>query len=339
MTNKINIWFLVSHRDGSIEDETYGLAAEGRRIFKDIGNAGYLTAVAIGTNLDEDFETLGSYGVDRVIYITHDSLTRYHGELFSKCLFDVLEKHRPSMMLMAQGDITEDLAPRLSVMSGGQLVTHAVDFRVKNSEGAVAIRPVANGHLFEEIKVRMDPFPIISFIPSVLNSPEPETGRKIELLMERPEIDISSLKTQIIEVLEASPEELDLEDSDIIVAGGRGAGKGEKFELIHELAQVLEGTVGGTRPVVEWENLPYERQIGQTGKTVSPSLLLNCGISGANEYTAGIEKAKHVIAVNKDPRARIFRFADLGIIGDLHEILPLLIERLKEKHVQGIGKV
>jgi electron transfer flavoprotein alpha subunit len=93
---------------------------------------------------------------------------------------------------------------------------------------------------------------------------------------------------------------------------------------------MLEGTIGGTRPVIDWGTLPYERQIGQTGKTVSPALLFSCGISGANEHTAGIEKAKQVIAINKDPRARIFRFADLGIIGDLHEILPHLIERLKE---------
>ena len=99
--------------------------------------------------------------------------------------------------------------------------------------------------------------------------------------------------------------------------------------MIHELARVLGGLVGGTRPVIDWQTLPFERQIGQTGKTVFPRLIVTCGISGANEFTAGMEEAQRVIAIDLDPRARIFRFADLGVVGDVHEILPLLIERLK----------
>ena len=107
-------------------------------------------------------------------------------------------------------------------------------------------------------------------------------------------------------------------------------GKGPDFEIIHELARIVGGSVGGTRPVIDWQTLPYERQIGQTGKTVAPRLIINCGISGANEYTAGMETSRTVVAINTDPRARIFRFSDLGIIGDVHTLLPLLIERIKE---------
>ena len=106
-------------------------------------------------------------------------------------------------------------------------------------------------------------------------------------------------------------------------------GRDKAFDLIHELAGTLGGSVGGTRPVIDWQTLPFERQIGQTGKTVSPRLIITCGISGANEFTAGMEDAQLVITVDKDRRARIFRFADLGVVGDVREILPLLIERLK----------
>jgi electron transfer flavoprotein alpha subunit len=123
---------------------------------------------------------------------------------------------------------------------------------------------------------------------------------------------------------------VDLEEADVVVSGGRGVGKGEGFDALRTLAQLLGGAIGGTRPVIDWQILPYECQIGQTGKTVSPRLLFTCGISGANEFTAGMEKSRRVIAVNKDPNARIFRFADLGLIGDVHEILPVLIARLKE---------
>ena len=108
-------------------------------------------------------------------------------------------------------------------------------------------------------------------------------------------------------------------------------GRGEGFEAIHDLARAIGGSVGGTRPIIDWGLLPYERQIGQTGKYVSPRLIVNCGISGANEYTAGMEKSQQVIAIDLNPRARMFRYADLGVVGDVHEILPLLISRIEER--------
>ena len=108
-------------------------------------------------------------------------------------------------------------------------------------------------------------------------------------------------------------------------------GKGAAFDIIHDLAKTIGGSVGGTRPIIDWGDLPYERQIGQTGKYVAPRLIINCGISGANEYTAGMEKSQRVIAIDRNPRARIFRFADLGVVGDAHEILPLLISRIEDR--------
>ena len=124
---------------------------------------------------------------------------------------------------------------------------------------------------------------------------------------------------------------IDVDEADIIVAGGRGVGKGESFKIIHELADAVGGTVGGTRPVIDWNLLPFERQIGQTGKTVSPRLMFACGISGANEFTAGMENAKRVIAINKDPNSRIFKFADLGIVGDVHTQKKNALIAIQEK--------
>ena len=144
------------------------------------------------------------------------------------------------------------------------------------------------------------------------------------------EVHPNGLQTKLVDIIEAEPETLDLEEADIIIAGGRGVGQGESFDIIRQLATAIGGSIGGTRPVIDWQILPFESQIGQTGKTVTPRLMFNCGISGANEYTAGMEKAQLVIAVNMDPRARIFRFSDLGVIGDVHEILPPLVQRIRE---------
>jgi electron transfer flavoprotein alpha subunit len=155
-------------------------------------------------------------------------------------------------------------------------------------------------------------------------------ARQAEILTEEPVEQPGDLDTKVLRVIEADPGELDIEEADILVSGGRGVGKDEAFDIIHDLARAIGGSVGATRPVIDWHTLPYERQIGQTGKTVFPRLIINCGISGANEYTAGMEKSQLVIAINTDPRARIFRFADLGVIGDLHQVLPILIERLRD---------
>ena len=194
----------------------------------------------------------------------------------------------------------------------------------------MAVRPVANGYLFEEITLKGEKTAIFAFLPTVL-MPAPEVGTEMAQIDQIPVEDApDTLETQIIEVIEADPETLDIEEADIVVAAGRGVGKEKGLEMIHDLAGTLGGSVAATRPVVDWHLLPYERQIGQTGKTVTPRLIINCGISGANEYTAGMENADRVVAVNTDPRARIFRFADLGIVADVHEILPLLINRIRE---------
>jgi electron transfer flavoprotein alpha subunit len=196
---------------------------------------------------------------------------------------------------------------------------------------ARAVRPVANGYLFEDVSLDACPAPIVLFLPAVLLETQPDgdaTATVTQVTL--PQVD-EDLKTRTVEVIEAAPEELDLAEADIIVAGGRGVGKAEAFDIIHDLAQAIGGSVGGTRPIIDWGDLPYERQIGQTGKYVSPRLIINCGISGANEYTAGMEKSQQVIAIDRNPRARMFRFADLGVVGDLHEILPLLISRIEDQ--------
>ena len=207
---------------------------------------------------------------------------------------------------------------------------YQIDFSAVADGTARAIRPVANGYLFEEVELNTQPTPVVVFLPAVLFDLEPdrETMAKVTNMPFPDSTD--DLKTRTVKVIEATPEDLDLEEADIIVAGGRGVGKGESFDIIHSLARAIGGSVGGTRPIFDWGVLPYERQIGQTGKYVSPRLIINCGISGANEYTAGMEKSQQVIAIDLNPRARMFRFADLGVIADVHEILPRLIERIKD---------
>lgn len=313
-----------------MDDVTFGLLGEARRLLSQMGEKGLVTAVVLGEGLGRELEKLSSFGVDRVRYVDAKDLSRFQGELFARVLLGLIQREEPHGLLMAQNAQTADLAPRLGALLETALVTYAMDLQVDAQGRLVATRPVADGYLFEHVRLEGSTLPIICFLPSVLVAPESNTEREAEIHVKPLEVSPEELQTRVIEVMEADPEHLDLEEADIIVSGGRGVGKGEVFEIVHELARALGGSVAGTRPVIDWQVLPHERQIGQTGKSVGPRLIFNCGISGANEYTAGMEKSQKVIAINTDPRARIFRFADLGVVGDLHQVLPLLIERIKE---------
>jgi len=332
-----DIWILVQQRDGTIEEATLGLIAEAGRVLEACGEEGRVTAVAIGMQSETALRDLGSHGADRVILVKGRELGRYHGELFAHALRALFEKFKPSCFMAAQSVETADLCARLGAMLETAVVTQAMDFSLSADGKARAMRPRANGYLFEEVRFDCATPPIICFLPSVLIPREPDRKKDPKLLSIDADLSLEDLKTKIADVIEAEPGRQDIEEAEIVVAGGRGVGKGEAFDVIHSLAELLGGAVAGTRPVIDWQTLPFERQIGQTGKTVAPRLIFNIGISGANEYTAGIEKSQLSIAINKDQRARIFRFADLGVVGDAGEILPLLIARLRAARGSGEG--
>ena len=320
------IWVLLHHRQGSLEEPTFGLLAEARRLAGETGN---VTAVGLGFPLMDRGEGLGSFGADRILCVEHESFDRYDGERFAPVLSNLLRRWNPDCMLMVHCPESADLAPRVAAMLGAGLATRAMDFRINEEGEAFAVRPIDNGYVFEEVRFMTQRPWLVTYLPSVLSPDEPNSKREAEVVFEQGADLPEEAQTHLESMIDADPETLDLEEADIIVSGGRGMGKAESFQIIHELAKALGGSVGGARPVIDSQILPFERQIGQTGKSVAPRLLFACGISGANEYTAGMEKSQQVVAVNKDPRARIFRFADLGVVGDAQEILPLLVKRLK----------
>jgi electron transfer flavoprotein alpha subunit len=331
LTVERDIWIIAHHKGDAVDETAFGLIVEARDIISRSGGSGKVTAVILGMPEDAVMASFKKGGADRIIHLKHNSLDTYNGELFARVLFDLANGRSFSCMLIAQNEGRSDLAPRLAAMMNSALITRAVDFSFNEENRGVAIRPVSNGYLFEEVVINTVNPPVISYLPSVLNAVNPYMGQvdtSVEVIT--PEIDETTLSTRVINIIKAVPETLSIEDASIVVAGGRGAGKGDVFNIIHDLAKEIGASVGGTRPVIDLQLLPFERQIGQTGKTIAPDLVINCGISGANEYSAGMEKSKHVISINKDPRARVFRFSDLGVIGDLKEIIPLLIERIRE---------
>jgi electron transfer flavoprotein alpha subunit len=323
-----DIWVFVHVSAHGLDDSVSGLIGEGRRLADAL--SGRLTVAALGPEAaGEQLEQLSHWGAQRTVFLCGVPLEEYNGELFAKILCEALAKETPRAVLFAQGPQSLDLAARLGALLETAVVTSALDASIADDGSLQAVRPIENGYLFDTLAIGDVRPALINFLPAVLTPPP---ARKEQMAIETVQVSVpvESLKTRTLEYIEADPATLDIEEADIIVAAGRGVGKGESVALIHQLAEVIGGSVAGTRPVIDWHLMPFERQIGQTGKTVTPRLIINCGISGANEYTAGIEKSQRVIAINTDPRARIFRFADLGVVADVHQLLPLLVERLKE---------
>lgn len=327
MTNDIWTWMHLG-AEGPDEYEL-GLIAEARRLVRETGGGRVMVVVA-GEDTDLLLPGLGDYEADGVIHLQSPYLTDYNGELFTQALADLLTRQQPAAMLFAHNPHTADLAARLGAVFDRPVITRAVDAQVSDQGHLRVVRPIANGYLFETIEACAQTGALVTFLPNVLPDPRPQEKAQVEIQKITPALNPEDLEIQTVRIIEADPDTLALEEADIVVAAGRGAGRDESFETIQRLARTIGGSIGGTRPVIDDHLLPFERQIGQTGKTVTPRLIINCGISGANEYTSGMEKAQQVIAINTDDRARIFRFADLGVVGDVHQVLPLLAERIEK---------
>ena len=325
-----DLWILIEQDSGKVEDPFLSLLGEAVHIKESISAVKNITAIVIGADETADLQKLSCFGADRIIVLACESPDPIHDQLVAQTLSRLASKARPFGMLTLDSALKGDLLARVSASLQVPALTRVLDLKADNDELTVT-RAISCGYLFEERLIAAQSGWIISFVPSVFGDPVAGETKPIELIRETIEAGPDRAGTTLLEVIEAEPGQVALEEADIIVSGGRGAGKKESFQIVHDLAAAIGGSVGGTRPVIDNAILPYERQIGQTGKYVSPRLIINCGISGANEYTAGIEKAQFNIAINTDPRARIFRFADLGIVGDVQAVVAELIARLKKR--------
>jgi electron transfer flavoprotein alpha subunit len=328
------IFIMAEQKEGTIQEPSFSLLSEGKRLKETVGNSHVLSAILMGHNVKAPDE-LGQYGADKVYYFEDRQLERYQPECYAQLLTRFVREKDPVFFLLGATSLGSDLAPRISARLKVGLVTRCVDILVDGDRTAV-VKVVSDQYLYQKVVFLHRGPKVLTMSPNAMVRGSPEINKKAEVITMFPEIDPESNRIQFIEWIKADPRTLGLEEADRIICGGRGVGK-QAFALIHQLADTLNGSVGGTRPVIDWGVLPYERQIGQTGIEVFPTLLMTFGISGANEFTVGIEGSKLVIAVNTDRKARIFKFADLGITGDLHKIIPLIIEQIK-RHKKNIEK-
>jgi electron transfer flavoprotein alpha subunit len=281
-----------------------------------------IVAVLIGSNLSGLGEPLGKYGAARVITCQNDALALYQPEGYAKILAEVIREEQADIVIMGSTLMGKDLAPRVTARLDAALATDCI--AVKATDGdIIIIRPMYAGKVRATIRLKSE-IKIMTVRPNVyLAEEKPVAAEVIEK-----DCDPGELKTNVTEVMAGSKDKLDVTEADIIVSGGRGLKGPENFHLISDLAGKLGAAQGASRAVVDAGWRPYEEQVGQTGKTVSPSLYVAIGISGAIQHLAGMSSSKYIVAVNKDPEAPIFKVADYGIVGDLFEVVPKMLELL-----------
>lgn len=283
-------------------------------------------AVAIGHGLRERASELGKHGADTVFLADDPSLALFHPDYYRQILLNAVKKLAPSIVLMPATSTGKDLAPRIAVHLDTGVASECVQLSLENSE-LVATRPAYAGKVLLKVKVNGTP-KIATLRPNAFTAKEasPPRNPSLEsLTFEKPDT-----RMVVREFVTLGSKKTDLTEASVIVSGGRGMGGPENYKILEELAEVIGGVVGASRASVDAGWRPHSDQVGQTGRTVSPALYIACGISGAIQHRVGMFNSKVIVAINKDPDAPIFSFADYGIVGDVFEVIPALTRELKK---------
>lgn len=320
MTNKILA--ILEQRDNKLKRTAFEAASLASRL------AGELSleteAVVIGNDV-ENISEVGKYGIKKVIHFKNDKLTNYSTSAYTKILSNYIEESKAKYIIISGTSLGKDLAPHISARLNAGILMDCVEVKTISGE-ILATRPVYAGKALIDVKLKSE-IKIIVIRPNVFKAEIKDEKATAEI--ETRNVENPDLKTRVIEI-KKSEGKLDVAEADIIVSGGRGLKGPESFHLVEELADALGAAVGASRAVVDAGWRDHREQVGQTGKTVSPSLYVACGISGAIQHLAGMSSSKYIVAINKDKEAPIFSVADYGIAGDIFEILPVLTEEIKK---------
>ena len=333
-----NVWVFIEQEEGQPAEVSLELLGKGRDLANKLGSE--LWAVLGGYQVGELAETVIHHGADRVLLADHPELEFYRTLPYARLAIDLIQTHRPYIFLVGATPIGRDLAPRVASAVRAGLTADCTDLQIGDYESKkdkkvykdllYQIRPAFGGNLIATI-VNPTMHPQMATVRSgVMRRPEPDISRQGVIEPVEPVFQPGDLALQVLS-RETRQLTVNLKDAATIVAGGGGVGSKEEFELLQELAHVLGGQVGASRAAVDAGYISREHQVGQTGTTVRPRLYIAAGISGAVQHRAGMDESHKIIAINTDPNAPIFDIAHYKIVGDLKEVVPMIIEALRQK--------
>ncbi len=333
------VYIYAQQVDNELSDIAFELIGKGKELAEKLATD--VTAVLLGYNVKELADKLAEYGADKVIVVDDKELETYRTEPYAHALSAVINEYKPDIMLVGATAIGRDLGPTVSarVKTGltadctlleiGDFPMNPMPGKEQKHNQLLMTRPAFGGNTIATIACPDNRPQMATVRPGVMQKLEPVKGAKAEMIEFNPGFEVNNKYVEILNIIKQAKTTENIMDAKILVSGGRGVGSAENFQMLKDLAEVLGGTVSCSRAVVENGWLPVDLQVGQTGKTVRPSLYFAIGISGAIQHVAGMEESDIVIAINKDEDAPIFDVADYGIVGDLNKIIPALTAQLK----------
>lgn len=322
------VWVFAEQRNGELQKVSLEILGEGRRLADELGVN--LTAVLLGNNVACLADILGEHGADEVIVAEHEDLENYTTDGYTKVLCDLANERKPGILFIGATFIGRDLGPRVAARLSTGLTADCTSLEVDVTNGdLLATRPAFGGNLMATIACPNHRPQMATVRPGVFSK---LTKKKDNYIIEKVNVNLeaSDIRTTVLEIVKANKDIVDIGEAKVIVAGGRGVGSKENFELLQELAAALGGVVGASRGAVDKGWVERDYQVGQTGKTVRPTIYIACGISGAIQHVAGMQESDMIIAINKDESAPIMNVADYAIVGDLNKVIPEMINKLQE---------
>jgi len=313
---------------GELAPVSLGLLGKARELSEQLGGGG-VAAVLAGTDSEEAVTELMNYGADRVYLADDPSLNAFDTESCARLVSSLVQSYNPEIFLWGATSLGSEIAARVAAGLETGLIAHCIDLSIEKIEGIKQLAAVVvgwGGNITIRVICPKKRPQMATAKSGIFTLPKP-VERKGEVI--RVEVGEGTSRLDIVEVEEAKESETTLEEAEAVVAGGWGMNCLGDFKPAEELAQLLGGGVGGTRPAVDAGWIPHEKMIGQSGITVAPRLLVTLGVSGAAQFATTVMGSRVILAVDKNPRAPIFEMADIGIVGDLQEVLPLLISKIE----------
>ncbi len=343
-------WVYIEQEEGVAHPVSWELLGVARKLADQVrdeaeanGDEVVVEGVLVGCEVEHIAEEAIKYGADRVYVADSPVCAIYRNTAYYKVIVQIAKQYEPEVFLIGATTLGRDLAGAIATALRTGLTADCTQLEMGEVKGAkrkllLATRPAFGGNILGTIICRKRTPQMASVRPRVFPLPKPNPEAKGEIVKVPVEISEEEIPMRILEVIREAGENVNLEYADVIVAGGRGLGGPEGFKLLEELANELGGVVGASRPCVDAGWIGYAHQIGQTGKTVRPKLYIAAGISGALQHKVGMQDSDFIIAINTDPKAPIFDVADVGIVGDLYQVIPEMIKQVKERKAQMQAK-
>jgi len=338
VNRKGEVWVFAEQHGGQLEDTPLELMSKARRLADTLGVE--LAAAVLGHDVKPLAATLIQHGADKVYLVEHPLLGHYQTNSYAKVMYDLIHKHEPQIVLYGATIAGRDLAPRIASAAKAGLTADCTDLQIGDHTTAkdkklhknllFQIRPAFGGNIVATI-INLDRWPQMATVrEGVMPMPRADASRKGKIIEEKVKLAQADLPLDILDEHKRA-KKVDLKAARVIVAGGAGVGSKDNFKLVWDLANCLGGAPAATRAAVDLGFIDHDHQVGQTGTTVRPSLYIAVGISGAIQHRAGMTGSQKIVAINNDPDAPIFSVAHYKILGDLNEVVPLMIKAIKEK--------